>query len=112
MSVNRESLVNLKEERRAPSVDKPSFGSRLKKKLAKKDRGDFKIRVTTRDSQWIWNQYRNEDIARGALRTQGTKYKFYFLEVLNGVGEVIADNREEHDAYLAREAAFRSQGGI
>jgi hypothetical protein len=114
---NQEERVRAKEARRAPQEDKPSLGTRLKKKLSKKQRGDFQIRVTKFQSRatldkphtWIWNHYRDEAAARGALRNLGKKFSFYFLEVVDPAGHVIVDNKEEFEANRARNRKLRGE---
>jgi acyl-CoA synthetase (NDP forming) len=112
---NQEASARVKEARRVPQEEKVSLGTRLKKKLSKKQRGDFKIRVTKYQSRanldtphtWIWNHYRDEDAARGALKTLGKKFSFYFLEILNPDGQVIVDNKEEFEARRRHEYKLR-----
>jgi hypothetical protein len=116
MESNQEARARVKEARRAPQEEKVGLGTRLKKRLSKKQRGEFKIRVTNSlhrkglepPNVYIFNQYRDEDAAKGAMRTLGRKYSFYLLEVLDPEGNVIMDNKEEYEARKARDKQLRS----
>jgi hypothetical protein len=109
MSGYREESERVKQERLNPAPEIKQ-GNQMKKKLSKSKRGEWKIRMNQikrgleKPEQWIHNHYRDEASALGALRNLGPKFAFYFIEVLNPVGKVIADNRE---AYEARRLKFK-----
>jgi hypothetical protein len=113
---SREAKVRVKEVRRTPQQESPGVGTRFKKKLPKKKRGEYKIRVTRMQIRpglegpysYIWNHYRDEAAALGAFRTLGTRYSFYFLEVVDPEGKVIVDNKEAYEACKARDRKLRS----
>lgn len=113
---NREAKVRTKEVRRAPQEEPVGLGNRLKKKLTKKQRGEWKIRMTSSrrlglnmPESWIWNRYRDENSARGALRNLGSKFSFYFIEILDPHDQVLADNREAYEVRRKKDAEMRAQ---
>jgi hypothetical protein len=113
MESNQEARARVKEVRRGPQEEKVGLGSRIKKRLSKKDKGEFKLRITDipmkpgleKPHTWIWRQYRDEDTA---LRNLGKKYSFFFLEILNPDGQVIVDNKEIYEARRAEDLKLRS----
>lgn len=116
MSEYREECERAKQERRSPIADMVKRGNQGKKKPGKKQRGEFKIRMTRgprrgleEPDTWIWNQYRDAVTVIGALRSLEKKYSFYFIEALDPAGKVIADNREAFEARKQRDVKLREQ---